>query len=196
MANSTVNNILQPITIYKEFTVLGCANVSGNSFVLAPMADVTDSIGTNTERWNYIYGQNIVANNILVWTGSETGSFTINTTAMYLTNTAIHVTGNNLILGNIALNSIGNATANSSATPGYTVLPGGVIMQWGTGIANAAGNVQNFPFQFPVGTVLNISVTGTAPNNIYITANSNSSLTVASGSGNGDPAYNFIVLGL
>lgn len=157
--NASSNNILSPITIGNEYTVLGCANVSGNSFVIAPSADLNDNLGLSNNRFAnvFAYGMN---------------------------------------LGNSSFNSYGNSTANSQANStnisGYTVLPGGVIMQWGTGAGSTSGNSQPFKVTFP-SNVFTVMITGTQANNIYLAASNSSAANVISVGASA--TYQFLAIG-
>lgn len=91
-------------------------------------------------------------------------------------------------VGNTTINSIGNTTANSTGANGYTVLPGGVIMQWGTGVA---GTPATFVVKFPA-NVLSFHVQGTQANVTLATANST---TVSATASAGTPTFSYIAVG-
>jgi hypothetical protein len=153
MANTT--NFLSPISIYHEFMVLGCANTSGNSFVLAPSADLNDNIGQSNNRFTNVFSYG-------------------------------------LSLGNTTINSYGNTTANSASANGYTVLPGGVIMQWGSGVANTTGNTVTYSVPFAV-NVFSFHVTGSQANVTIATANTTKIVVTASA---GAPIFTWLALGM
>jgi hypothetical protein len=96
-----------------------------------------------------------------------------------------------IAVGNSTLNSTGNSTANSASANGYTVLGGGVIMQWGSGVANSTGNSLSFPVAFPT-NVYSFHVTGTQANVTVATANS-TKLTVTSSAGT--PTFSWMAIG-
>lgn len=112
------------------------------------------------------------------------------------TNSTGGTTGGSVVLtpgvalgqGNATISSLGNSTVNSTANVGYTVLTGGVIMQWGTG---AAGTAQTFPVAFPT-NVFSWSINGQTANVTFSTANSTKIAVTAS---SGTPVFNYIVLG-
>lgn len=63
-------------------------------------------------------------------------------------------------------------TKSSQAATGYTYLPSGIIMQWGTALLSNAGVAVNFPLAFPV-TCLNVQLTNhsDASTNQFLMAN-------------------------
>ena len=106
-------------------------------------------------------------------------------------NRFVNVYSYGISLGNNTFNSYGNSTANSAYANGYTVLPGGVVMQWGSGVANTTGNTVTFPVPFST-AVYSFSVTGTQVNVTVATANT-TKLTVTSSAGT--PTYQWTALG-
>jgi hypothetical protein len=101
-------------------------------------------------------------------------------------------TAGNLALGNNTINSFGNSTANSSGVTGYTVLPGGVILQWGTISGNTTGNSANFALKFPT-MVLSFSVDGAGRANVAAVTTNTSAITVTSTVG--IPVLNYTAIG-
>ena len=106
-------------------------------------------------------------------------------------NRFVNVYSYGLSLGSANLNSYGNSTANSASANGYTVLPGGVVMQWGSGLANTTGNTVTFPVPFST-AIYSFSVTGTQVNVTLATANT-TKLTVTSSAGT--TTYQWTALG-
>lgn len=151
---ATSNNIMTAIVLHKEFTVLGCANVSGNSYTIAPSADNNDSLGSTTMKWSNVFSYGMT-------------------------------------LGNTTINSTGNTTANSASANGYTVLPGGVVLQWGNALANTTGNTVMFPVPFTV-NVYSFHVTGSQANVLQSTANSTAAVVFSSA---GTPTYSWLAIG-
>jgi len=94
-------------------------------------------------------------------------------------------------IGNNTFNSYGNSTANSASANGYTVLSGGVVLQWGSGVANTIGNTVTFPVQFPA-NVFQFVVTGTQANVTVATANSTKGVVTSSA---GTPTFSYIAIG-
>ena len=150
----TANTLLQPISLLNlGVTVLGSQNTSGNSFVLAPSADLNDNIGLTTSRFANVFTYGIS-------------------------------------LGNTTINSYGNSTVNSSSANGYTVVSGGVILQWGTGVANTTGNTVQFAVPFPT-ACYSFTVLGQA--NI-ISGSSNTTKGVVTSSA-GTPTFTYTAIG-
>ena len=86
----------------------------------------------------------------------------------------------------------------SLTTDGYQVLPGGLIIQWGSGFANEANTI-NFPIAFPNNSFsVTAADTGSTPHIITINSSSDTSFDVLIFNTSGNPAstgFNWIAVG-
>jgi hypothetical protein len=115
----------------------------------------------------------------VVSTSNTASVLTASSLAFYANNLDVAIyQGSTILLGNTTVNtyinstsiSMGNSTVNtvinsssfthSIAANGYTKLPGGLILQWGTlNVSSTSGNVATWPLAFPTAVY---SVTATA----------------------------------
>jgi hypothetical protein len=87
-----------------------------------------------------------------------------------------------------------------SATNGYTFLPGGLLLQWGTSAVNGAPAITNilFPITFPA-NCFNVSITPvrnvTNVDIVYLVAKNNVNFTARNTSSSGITSINWIAIG-
>lgn len=149
---------------------------------------------TNTQTFsNTIVIGNATTNAVL----SNTGS--INATSLSVGTTVVsNASGVFTTTANVSTNSLFLGTRSITAN-GYTRLPNGLLMQWGTGgSANVTTAAQTFPVAFS--TLYNVTInqySNSITNIVYVAANTTTTFTPRCGnSGNPGQPYSYIAIGI
>ena len=138
-------------------------------------------VQTDANNTTYVNGKtedNLNVNSALYSNGSSTNTFTVGTGTYFVSNGNVgigntspshklSVNGTGYFNGNVTVltNTFTLGTSSSTAN-GYTYLPNGLILQWGSVTANTtAGNV-TFPIAFPTACFSVTATSGSAPDDV------------------------------
>ena len=163
-------------------TISALQNTSTISIIPTALANTTGSGGFNATGTS-IYIGNTGANSSLTTTTLTLGGGTATTTGLggSTVNTLAHFVGNNTV--NATMNTAGIYIGGkvTAAATGYTVLPNGIKMNWGSISANSLGVVGTFSSAFTTlynvtisSTAIAVIVAATASNTTTVTATTNS----------------------
>jgi len=204
VGNSTVNTVISNTggLVVSNSTVNTVANSSvikiGNSTANATMTSTQVSVFGNTSIGNTTINTtalaigNSSANSLLSQTqlninaSATIGSALVNTTAFYLGNSTVNWTANNSRItikqANVTSNSFSLGSYYAGVTNfanGYTVLPNGLLMQWGyIAAVNSTANLTTFSSVGGVAftNIFSVSVTSTTANHVFVSSANSTAL--------------------
>ena len=209
-------NVVDAITHLSSLTLATALPVASGGTGATTQADARTNLGLGTmavQPANNIAVTGGTINDVVIGnTNPTSGAFTLLSSLSGITgNLTGNVTGN--LTGNVTGNVSGNVTGDvtgtasgnlttssftganqSKASNGFQVLPGGVIMQWGsiTAVQNTATTVtlpKTFPTAFGSVTVTMVENTNDDRNTLKVGTTSLSSFTIRNTSGTNFPAY-------